>query len=77
MQRGEFRLHRQAVRAANSTHRTGSQDRSVCASYAQFSLFAMKRRAEGVGKPLPPYGKQTADAAPDLTATEMPIPLQG
>lgn len=33
-------------------------------SYSGFSARHEKRRAEGVGKPLPPYGKQTADAAP-------------
>ena len=65
VQRGEFRLHAQAVRAANSTHRTGSQDRfRLCIIRPVLSVRHEKRRAEGVGKPLPPYGKQTADAAP-------------
>ena len=65
VQRGEFRLHVQAVRAANSTHSTGSQDRfRLCIIRPVLSARHEKRRAEGVGKPLPPYGKQTADAAP-------------
>ena len=55
----------QEVRAANSTHSTGSQDRfRLCIIRPVLSARHEKRRAEGVGKPLPPYGKQTADAAP-------------